>query len=47
MAGKLSDWTIECGEPKSAAIGGALEVAVEEFLIRRSYFSNELIQVLK
>jgi predicted NBD/HSP70 family sugar kinase len=33
MAGKLSDWTIECGEPKAAAIGGALEVAVEEFLI--------------
>ncbi len=34
MAGKLADWTIECGEPKGAAIGGALEVAVEEYLMR-------------
>jgi len=34
MAGKLTDWTIECGEPQGAAIGGALEVAVEEFLMR-------------
>jgi predicted NBD/HSP70 family sugar kinase len=33
MAGKLTDWTIECGEPKGSAIGGALEVAVEEFLM--------------
>ncbi|HEY0659564.1 MAG TPA: ROK family transcriptional regulator [Pyrinomonadaceae bacterium] len=33
MAGKLSDWTVECGEPKGAAIGGAFEVAVEEFLM--------------
>jgi predicted NBD/HSP70 family sugar kinase len=35
IAGKLSGWKIECGEPKGAAIGGALEVAVEEFLMRR------------
>ncbi len=33
MAGKLSDWTIECGEPKGSALGGALEVAVEEYLM--------------
>jgi predicted NBD/HSP70 family sugar kinase len=33
MAGKLTDWTIECGEPKGGAIGGALEVAVEGFLM--------------
>lgn len=33
MAGKLADWTIECGEPKGAALGGALEVAVEEYLM--------------
>ena len=33
MAGKLADWRIDCGEPKGAAIGGALEVAVEEFLM--------------
>jgi len=32
MAGKLVDWTIECGEPQGAALGGALEIAVEEFL---------------
>ncbi len=34
MAGKLANWIIECGEPKGAAIGGALEVAVEEYLMR-------------
>jgi predicted NBD/HSP70 family sugar kinase len=33
MVGKLAGWTVECGEAKGAAIGGALEVAVEEFLI--------------
>lgn len=33
MAGKLAQWTIECGEPQGSAIGGALEVAVEEFLM--------------
>lgn len=33
MVGKLPGWTVECGEAKGAAIGGALEVAVEEFLI--------------
>jgi predicted NBD/HSP70 family sugar kinase len=33
MAGKLVDWTIECGEPKGSALGGALEVAVEEYLM--------------
>lgn len=33
MAGRLGNWTIECGEPKGAAIGGALEVAVEHYLM--------------
>ncbi len=33
MVGKLPGWTVECGEAKGAAIGGALEVAVEEYLI--------------
>ncbi|MEP7037436.1 MAG: ROK family protein, partial [Acidobacteriota bacterium] len=32
MAGKLADWTIECGKPKGSALGGALEVAVEEYI---------------
>ena len=32
IVGKTSDWTIECGEPKGSAIGGALEVAIEEFI---------------
>lgn len=34
MVGRLVDWRVECGEPKGAALGGALEVAVEEFLAR-------------
>lgn len=32
IVGKTSDWTIECGEPKGSALGGALEIAVEEFI---------------
>ena len=32
IVGKLPNWTIECGEAKGSALGGALEVAVEEFL---------------
>ncbi len=32
IVGKTSNWTVECGEPKGSALGGALEVAVEEFI---------------
>ena len=32
IIGKLDGWSVEAGEPKGAAIGGALEVAVEEYL---------------
>jgi predicted NBD/HSP70 family sugar kinase len=32
MAGKLSGWSVEPGEPRGAGLGGALEVAVDEFL---------------
>lgn len=32
IVGKLEGWSVEAGEPAGAAIGGALEVAVEEFL---------------
>ncbi len=32
MAGKLANWVIECGEPKGSALGGALEIAVEEYI---------------
>ena len=35
MAGKPADWTIKCGKPKGSARGGALEVAIEEYLNRR------------
>lgn len=34
IVGKLTGWSIEKGEPAGAAIGGALEVAVEEHLAR-------------
>jgi hypothetical protein len=33
MAGRLTNWTIEPGEPAGSGLGGALEVAVEEFLM--------------
>lgn len=32
IVGKLEGWSIEAGEPAGAAIGGALEVAVEDYL---------------
>lgn len=32
LAGKLTDWSIEPGEPRGAGLGGAFEVAVEEYL---------------
>lgn len=32
MAGRITGWTVEPGEPRGAGLGGALEVAVEEFL---------------
>jgi predicted NBD/HSP70 family sugar kinase len=34
IIGKTEGWSIEKGEPQGAAIGGALEVAVEEYLAR-------------
>jgi predicted NBD/HSP70 family sugar kinase len=32
MAGKLAGWSVEPGEPTGAGLGGAFEVAVEEYL---------------
>jgi predicted NBD/HSP70 family sugar kinase/biotin operon repressor len=32
MAGRLAGWVVEPGEPRGAGLGGALEVAVDEFL---------------
>lgn len=32
IVGKIPDWTVECGEPKGSALGGALEVAIEEYI---------------
>ena len=32
MAGRLSGWSVEPGEPRGAGLGGALEVAAESFL---------------
>ena len=32
IIGKTKGWSVEAGEPQGAAIGGALEVAVEEYL---------------
>lgn len=32
IVGKTSHWTVECGEAKGSALGGALEVAIEEFI---------------
>jgi predicted NBD/HSP70 family sugar kinase len=34
IVGKLDGWSIEAGEPQGAALGGALEVAIEEYLAR-------------
>jgi len=34
MAGRLSNWSVEQGQPTGAGLGGALEVAVEPYLTR-------------
>ena len=34
IIGKIDGWSVEAGEPVGSAIGGALEVAVEEYLSR-------------
>jgi predicted NBD/HSP70 family sugar kinase/DNA-binding transcriptional ArsR family regulator len=34
MAGRLSGWSVEAGEPTGAGLGGAVEVAADEFLAR-------------
>nr|MBA3442285.1 ROK family protein [Pyrinomonadaceae bacterium] len=32
MAGRLTQWSVEAGEPTGAGLGGAVEVAVEQYL---------------
>jgi predicted NBD/HSP70 family sugar kinase len=34
IAGKLTGWSIEQGEPRGAGLGGAFEIAVEEYLAK-------------
>jgi predicted NBD/HSP70 family sugar kinase len=34
IVGKMTDWAVSCGEPKGSALGGALEIAVEEYISR-------------
>lgn len=34
MASKVANWSVESGEPKGASLGGALEIAVEEFFTK-------------
>lgn len=35
MIGRIPGWILECGEPKGSALGGALEVAIDDFLMKR------------
>ncbi len=39
IVGSMEGWTIEAGEPAGAAIGGALEVAVDEYLRRGNFLA--------
>lgn len=39
MAGKLAGWSVEPGEPRGAGLGGALEMAVDEFLTSKLTWS--------
>jgi hypothetical protein len=34
MAGRTNGWSVEPGEPTGAGLGGAVEVAADEFLGR-------------
>ena len=42
IVGKTADWTVICGEPKGSALGGALEIAVEEFISRGLVSEKEI-----
>jgi hypothetical protein len=33
LCGRLSQWTLEAGETHGAELGGALEVAIEHYLL--------------
>ena len=33
IVGKVNGWSVEAGSPAGAAIGGALEVAVDNYLV--------------
>ncbi|MBK8148113.1 MAG: ROK family protein [Acidobacteria bacterium] len=39
IVGSMDGWTIEAGSPVGAAIGGALEVAVDEYLRRGNFLA--------
>ena len=41
MAGKIENWSVESGEPHGASLGGALEIAVEEFFTRYLIHGSE------
>jgi predicted NBD/HSP70 family sugar kinase len=41
IVGSMDGWTIEAGSPVGAAIGGALEVAVDEYLRRGTFLAAE------
>jgi predicted NBD/HSP70 family sugar kinase/plasmid maintenance system antidote protein VapI len=36
MAGRLSSWSVEPGQPTGAGLGGALEVAIDHYLMERA-----------
>ena len=40
MAGRLSRWSLEPGDLHGADLGGALEVAIEDYLLRVVHRSN-------
>ncbi len=42
MSSKVANWSVESGEPKGASLGGALDIAVEEFFNKSSISGVEL-----
>jgi predicted NBD/HSP70 family sugar kinase/plasmid maintenance system antidote protein VapI len=41
MAGRLSNWSVEPGQPTGAGLGGALEVAIDHYLMERAGSARE------
>jgi predicted NBD/HSP70 family sugar kinase len=44
LASKIKGWTVERGEPSGAGLGGAFEIAFNEYIIRDHYLKERYLE---